>query len=88
MMFELNVHNKREDMLCYYASAMHRSQAIKAGGFGLARMASVVYDYTTSSFIKHRSGNTELMNKMLDVQRARMEGLITPEMERLVNAHA
>lgn len=92
MMHELVVANKRESMLCYYSTSEHRSQAIRAGGMAVVTLANTVYDYRPGEvygqFTKHRSGRVDLMNMMLEVQRARMEGLITPEMERLVNAHA
>lgn len=87
-MFELSLQNKQENLLCYYDSREHLTIACGEIGMGKLRMAATAYDYNTSSFIKHRYGDTDLMNKMLEVQRARMNGLITPEMERLVNAHA
>lgn len=87
-MFELSVQNKMENLLCYYASREHLAEACKGTSMDKVRMARTVYDHNNRQFTKDRYHSTDLMNAMLEVQRARMNGLITPEMERLVNAHA
>jgi len=87
-MFELSVQNKRENLLCYYSSREHLSKACEGTSMDKVRMARTVYDYNDSKFVKDRYNNVDLMNMMLEVQRARMNGLITPEMEKLVNEHA
>jgi len=87
-MFELSVQNKCESLLCYYSSREHLSKACEGTSMDKVRMARTVYDHNNGKFIKDRYNNIELMNAMLEVKRARMNGLITPEMERLVNEHA
>jgi hypothetical protein len=82
------VHNKCNHHTCYYETKDHYEKALSDGGTAFVRMAETVYDHSTHEFLKYRYGDVELLNLMLEIQRAREKGLITHEMEKLVNEHA